>query len=201
VGYHDAAPRASGVPGEPIAFSTRFSDPGGRRWSATIDYGDGTVEQRKRVDPSLSFDHAYAAVGSYALRVTISDGEGGIATTERQVDVHPLDVRRDAADPSRFILVAGGTTGADRFAVKRYESGTFELWVNGVSVGTFLPVASVVLYGGAGDDVATVLSQPSVPLAFYGGAGDDVLFSASGDDLLVGGLGRDRVFGGAGLIQ
>ncbi|MDQ3870841.1 MAG: PKD domain-containing protein [Chloroflexota bacterium] len=69
-----------------------FSDPNGAdSWVATVDYGDGSAEQRSTVAaPGFALEHAYVESGSYTIAVSVSDthlaeGEDAVAVTVRNV--------------------------------------------------------------------------------------------------------------------
>jgi len=59
-----------------------FADPGTDRWTATVDYGDGSGPQPVSVTPSrrLHLHHRYAAPGAYIVTVTVRDDDGGSGT-------------------------------------------------------------------------------------------------------------------------
>jgi hypothetical protein len=79
----EANPAAAGVP---VALTARFTDPGtGDTHTATIDWGDGTVEPAattESVDGKgaalVVGTHAYAEAGLYTVKVTVTDNDGHI---------------------------------------------------------------------------------------------------------------------------
>jgi hypothetical protein len=74
----------------------RFHDPGADRWAGTVDYGDGTGQQKLVVYPSghFSFVHRYRKPGTYTVTVTIRDDDGGVGTATFQIVVPatPLNI-------------------------------------------------------------------------------------------------------------
>ncbi|MBQ9370568.1 MAG: fibro-slime domain-containing protein [Thermoguttaceae bacterium] len=82
-----------GVPeGSPVALSVEFADADGDDLhSATIDWGDGTVElgaiSSTGVGGTVSGSHVYADNGTYTVAVTITDAQGESATSTGEVAV------------------------------------------------------------------------------------------------------------------
>jgi PKD repeat protein len=79
----DAGADRTGDDGSPIAFSATFTDPGTvDSHTATIDWGDGTVEAGA-IDATartVSGTHTYADNGVYTVRVTVTDDDGGVGS-------------------------------------------------------------------------------------------------------------------------
>lgn len=73
------APLAGGTIVEDTAFvgSGGFTDPGPDTWTVTIDYGDGTVSTFPASGQSFPLNHVYPDPGTYLLRVTVADDDGG----------------------------------------------------------------------------------------------------------------------------
>ena len=70
----------------------RFTDPGVQdRWTATVNYGDGTGTQKLKLSSDHHFvlQHRYQRPGTYRVTVTITDdaGESGTATLLAEVDL------------------------------------------------------------------------------------------------------------------
>jgi len=83
--------------GRSVSLSAHITDPGNDDETVVWDWGDGTVETRvfhndgtgpdpypspwgSPVDLTLVFEHAYAAAGSYAVSITVTDDDGGTTT-------------------------------------------------------------------------------------------------------------------------
>jgi PKD repeat protein len=65
-----------------------FTDPGADTWTATVDYGDGAGTEPLALNgTSFSLSHTYAAAGTYLVKVTVDDGDGGVTSTTAQVTV------------------------------------------------------------------------------------------------------------------
>lgn len=67
-----------------------FTDPGVLdQHSATVDWGDGTMETASVVQGAgtgtISGSHLYAGAGTYAIRLCVDDGDGGTDCQEREV--------------------------------------------------------------------------------------------------------------------
>jgi len=164
-------------------------------------------------DDATGMNPIFSAVGlntpetrTFRLRVTDAGGLTGTATTTVQVVVAAL--LTDPCDTTKQALFVGGTTGRDVFVVSPVgTTGTVEVRIDGVLVGTYSPTGRLVVYAQAGDDDVTVAGSITLPAWLYGGDGDDrlkgggghdVLLGEAGDDLLVGGGGRDFLIGGTG---
>jgi DNA/RNA endonuclease G (NUC1) len=64
-----------------VPLSISWSDPGTLdTHTATIDWGDGTVETGGVSGGSADFGHAYTSAGFYQVAVTLSDDDGGTAS-------------------------------------------------------------------------------------------------------------------------
>jgi PKD repeat protein len=67
---------ASLVEGEVYTASVSFTDPGADRWSATVDYGDGSPPQTLELSAKTAvLAHRYAASGTYTVRVAVRDDD------------------------------------------------------------------------------------------------------------------------------
>jgi PKD repeat protein len=64
--------------GELVTFSTGFTDPGtADTHTATVDWGDGTVETGMVDAGTVSGSHAFTSAGVYSVTVTLTDDDGG----------------------------------------------------------------------------------------------------------------------------
>lgn len=114
---------------------------------------------------------------------------------------HVLDnVLQPVTRPTaRFVngeLSVVGTNGTDLLLVQR--AGTqLVVWANGVQLGQFAGVTSIVADGRGGDDLILVVGT-TIDAELYGGAGNDVLVGGGGNDRLYGEAGQDALFGLAG---
>ncbi|MFA4836842.1 MAG: PKD domain-containing protein, partial [Dehalococcoidia bacterium] len=84
--------KLTAVPDEGDTFSTSgsFTDPGADTWTATVNYGDGSVAQplTLNADKTFSLSHVYADNGTYPITVTINDGDGGVTSGTLSVTVN-----------------------------------------------------------------------------------------------------------------
>lgn len=71
-------PLAVGVDG---AFTVQSTDPDGDPLTVTWDFGDGSM------GTGSTTTHAYSAVGTFTVSVTVDDGKGGVATATVDVTV------------------------------------------------------------------------------------------------------------------
>jgi len=76
--------------GSPITVSATFSDPGvsDAPWAYAFDWGDGsprtTGSTTSRTAP-VSATHTYTKVGTYTLRITVTDKDGGVGSASKSV--------------------------------------------------------------------------------------------------------------------
>jgi PKD repeat protein len=192
---------AGGVRGQELSFSAAFTDPDvGNTHTVIWDFGDGTViSARPTTDPgALAPSHAYTAVGTYTVTVTVVDNQGGRASAVRTVTVSAAALQADPSDASKIALVVGGTTGNDTLDFASDGAGGVVVTLNGVVLGTFSPTGSVIAYGQAGNDTIRVGGGINRSAVLHGGAGNDKLFGGNGADVLVGGDGADVLNAGNG---
>jgi uncharacterized delta-60 repeat protein len=110
----------------PLGVATSVSgsgvdDPGTEAVTVVVDFGDGTAPTWVLDTSSGSFSvgHTYAARGTFRVKVTADDGEGGSTTVERDLVVADVvgNVFRDSADDGRRVPakppVAGATVYVD----------------------------------------------------------------------------------------
>jgi hypothetical protein len=105
-------------------------------------------------------------------------------------------------------LIIEGTVNSDHILIKGGgPAGVVRIIFDGKELGSFGPVARIVVRAGDGNDVVIVKPQVTLPARLEGGAGDDclqggsgpeLLFGEDGDDTLVGTRGRDALHAGQG---
>ncbi|HEY5312272.1 MAG TPA: hypothetical protein VIK18_07120, partial [Pirellulales bacterium] len=121
------------------------------------------------------------------------------------VNVPAALLQTSAAGLQRQISIVGttlqieGTPNPDHIVIKAGGAhGFVRVKFNGRHLGTFGPVAQILVQGGDGDDVIVVKPGVDLPARLEGGAGDDCLQGGSGADLLLAGDGDDVVIAGTG---
>ena len=84
-----ALANASLEQGGRLSRSGSFADPGADTWTATIDYGDGSGAQALALnaDKTFALGHTYAAAGTYAAIVRVTDRDGASAEARFSVAV------------------------------------------------------------------------------------------------------------------
>jgi hypothetical protein len=100
---------ALGIPGVPLTLSCGFADPGtADTCSATIDWGDGTVDDITGMQATDTFviEHTYYAGSVFDLLVTVTDDDGGSAQAAREVMVTGAALKDG-------VLYIAGTAGDD----------------------------------------------------------------------------------------
>src|SRR5205823_149435 len=118
-----------------------------------VDWGDGSTGGASGPAAGVNLSHTFAASGTYTVRVTAQDKDGGVSpVATRTVTVSAALIEGDA-------LFVGGTTGNDQITLKPTDgNGNIGVTINGASVGTFNPSARIVVYGQSGDDVIELLN-------------------------------------------
>jgi Ca2+-binding RTX toxin-like protein len=215
VTVHNVAPTVgaitgpgSAVRGQPLAFSSTFTDAGSadthttnwavHKGAALVASGSGT-----------NFNFVPTAAGIYTVSFTVTDDDGGVGTTSKTLTVEAVQLQDDDRTPGQIMLVIGGTTASDHIVVSRgARPGQVAVSINGVSLGNgFAPTSRIIVYAQAGNDNVEVAAGINLSAWLYGGDGNDrlmggsgcdVLFGGAGRDLLIGGRGRDVLFGGEG---
>jgi len=118
--------------------------------------------------------------------------------------VEPLEPREVPATASvgGGVLTVLGTPDRDRIDVW-LDGRTSQLVVtdSNQEIGRFASagIGSIVVDGGAGDDVIRIASDITQPATLIGGDGRDKLLGSDANDSLSGGAGNDLLNGGAGL--
>jgi uncharacterized repeat protein (TIGR03803 family) len=75
------------APGALVSFEVSFDDPGPDTWTAAVDWGDGTVESIGPVVQTFVVTHAFADPGSFNVRFTVTDDDGGEGAATATVTV------------------------------------------------------------------------------------------------------------------
>ncbi|MFT7623243.1 MAG: hypothetical protein ACI9WU_002422, partial [Myxococcota bacterium] len=82
-----------------------FADPGADTWTATVNYGDGAGAQPLTLaEKAFVLDHVFAAPGTFAVTVTVTDDEGATGETTLLVTV-------DMAAPQVSVDATVGSEG------------------------------------------------------------------------------------------
>ena len=185
-------------------------DAGGRAsdWTATIDWGDGTVSDGAVVADGgngqfrVTGSHSYGTVAAdLPLRVMLSGNNGARLDLLGQVAVNAPAVLAGRT------LTINGSSGDDTITLARDGDGNLSVSVDGQS-STYAAadVDRVEIFALDGDD-SVVLAQDAPNTRIFGGAGDDTLvggygndeiFGDEGDDSLDGSGGNDSIDGGSG---
>ena len=112
-----------------VGFTATASDPDGDTLTYAWDFGDGGTSTAQ--NPT----HVYTDAGTYAAKVTVSDGNGGTADATSSVTVvgaTQQETNRSGRCDGHCALRAGDLTGAERLAGRRdagYHEGLHGLRV------------------------------------------------------------------------
>jgi hypothetical protein len=89
-----------------------FADPGGSGWSATVNYGDGSVTQALALNGStFTLQHAYTEVCSCSISVTVSNARGGAGSSTEGLTVKSAPASITMPAPQTFLLSLLGLGG------------------------------------------------------------------------------------------
>ncbi|MBN2476016.1 MAG: hypothetical protein JXB62_15500 [Pirellulales bacterium] len=188
----------AGVRGQTLSFTGSFSDPGvldthTTSWEVTDSGGQPVATGSGTTLSFVSYE-----ADTFTVSFTVADDDGGSDSASVAVTVDALLLGPDPLDPTRTVLMVGGTAGDDAVDLKPGgEPGTIEVRLGGVLYANLGPgIDRLVIFGGDGDDDIKV-HQGLAPTSteIYGGAGDDKLRGGRGDDILVGGPGNDLLSG------
>jgi chitinase len=196
------------VPGQDRTIALSATDPSSAdqagQFTYQITWGDGTTQTVQGPASGIQVTHVFTTVGSVSVSATATDKDGGTSAAVSQT------VTVIAAELQGGDLIVGGTTGDDHVVIQPTDtSGTVDVVLNGLDLGTFVPTGKVVVYGQAGNDLIEVVpltagdgstTPLAVPVMLFGGDGDDTLDArgASGPVVLSGGAGNDTLWGGSG---
>src|SRR5262249_28550661 len=134
-----------------------------------INWGDGAT-RIETAGPSLMVSHAYAAPGSYLIRLRVADEDRGQSPEYRKL----VTVGRTAVEAGvRFVP---GTAGEDTIDVQAANAaGTLvTVVVNGQTAGTW-PAAAIGILGLGGNDTITTTGPVARRLLVFGGDGNDTI--------------------------
>jgi Ca2+-binding RTX toxin-like protein len=148
-------------------------------------------------DNQISYTPAEGFKGTDTFTYTITDQWGASDTATVTVVSGGSAEVSDPADPSKTVLVTGGSSTADRISFSPKKGGGVQVMLNGKSQGVFNPTGRIVAGTGDGNDRITV-GKLAVPVQLDAGDGNDTLAGTKLNDVLVGGPGNDRISGGAG---
>lgn len=155
----------SGVRGQQLSFAGSFTDPGTLdTHQVAWEFGDGTVSGYQSVNAeTLNAKHVYTSAGTYTVKLTVRDDDGGASTVTKQVTIKAVDLQNDPCDPTKTALVVGGTNGDDKIRfVPQGNNGEIKVLINGVSQGIFKPTGRIIAYGFGGNDDIEVAGNISL---------------------------------------
>jgi hypothetical protein len=100
-----------------------IDDEDSESWTATVDYGDGTVENPPVIGTSFDLSHTYAQDGDYRVTVTVTDYAGAEGSVSPTVVVRNVVPTVDAG-PDYTILEGGTFESAGSFTDRGADSWT-----------------------------------------------------------------------------
>lgn len=191
-----SGPATSPETNQPATFTATFADvDDGDSLQVAWNFGDGVTQDfAPAAQPTASASHAYTAPGTYTVTFAVKDAAGATATGTTTVTVVT------PPPPAPYTLVNGqlaytGTNAADTVALTKNSAGQAVLTINGTPYTISGTVSSVVLNGGAGNDLIKVSTAFTIPTTLIGGDGNDTLRGGSGSDVLLGDAGNDTLIG------
>ena len=163
-----------------------------------INWDDGSpIEKTTRGVTAAS--HAFAAAGTYDVRVRALDRDGVAgAWKTRRITITAAQLQTDPWNSKRQALVVGGTPGADKISVTPASGGKVKVTIGSAVIGGFAPTGRIIVIGQDGND--SIVIDPSIArdAELRGDGGNDKLKAGGGNDVLLGGAGRDALAGNAG---
>lgn len=156
-----------------------FSDSGTDTWTATIDYGDGSVQTiNLGAAKTFNLTHVYTQAGAFTVSIRITDDKGAFAEQQGTT------------------LIVIGTYTSNRIKV---TAGSIIVELDGQQIAHLEDIDQVLVWGGDGDDFITVDPAITVPVALYGGDGNDWLVGGS-TTVMDGGSGNNVLQDAAGGV-
>jgi Ca2+-binding RTX toxin-like protein len=186
--------------GEPVTLSCAFTDPGTLdESSATIDWGDGTIDEitDMQASDSMVVEHAYTVGGIFEIKVTVTDDDGGTYSDSVMSMVTGAGVLDG-------VLYIAGTADKDYVHVNKAGKNKIKVYANFLTDRchhrTFdaAEIEEIRIVLGEGNDRAYIAWNIDLPVFMDGGPGDDYLKAGRGDAVLLGGVGNDKLIGGRG---
>jgi hypothetical protein len=197
---------ASFVPFQPMTFSATFTDVGpADLHTATIDWGDGTVEPGVVVEANgagtVTGTHAYVLGGAYTVQITVGDDDTGVDTVQSNVNLAMAMLQPDPERPGETALFVAGTVGNDHIHILQQRNG----WVVVEMLSPrykakFSPTSNgqIYVFGDQGNDRIEVAGGVTRDTVIDAGPGNDIVSGGKRVDRITGGDGDDRLFGNAG---
>ena len=88
--------------GEEGRWRLTAQDPDNDRLFYSVDWGDGTTEERRRFNDATELTHTYSTEGNQSIRVTVTDVEGASDVATRQATVSEEEETYSLTDPRVF---------------------------------------------------------------------------------------------------
>ena len=186
--------------GTSATFNGWFTDPAGDldTYEVAWDFGDGSTSGFKPASQGLSMSHTFASKGTYTVKFTVRDDDGGVSTATMTVEVKAGHVTTTTTASGMVMMTIDGTASGDDVRVKKAKkSNDLEVVFNGVSEGVF-QADRVIINGTGGNDVICVGENVTQPVEVFGGDGNDLIVGGLNDATLHGGGGNDWLIGGSG---
>jgi len=160
---------------------------------ATIDWGDGTVDEIKGLQSSDHFEisHIFAEGSLHDIQVTVSDADGRAIEGTVTAVVTGVGV-------AEGVLYVAGSTGGDNIVVNRTEDGSIEIqadFLSGAQLFDAALIEHIHIVLGDGDDTVEISDDITLSISMDGGAGNDLLIAGGGAAQLNGGEGNDTIIG------
>ena len=110
--------------GDVLTRAGSFTDPGADVWTATVDYGDGTVARTLPLsDQTYSLSHQYTDDGSYTVTVTVHDGPTSRGAASFGVTVDNVAPSVDVAAATTAVDEGDSFTTTGSFTDPKVRSG------------------------------------------------------------------------------
>jgi Ca2+-binding RTX toxin-like protein len=190
------------------------SDPSAVDQAASFSYaidwdGDNVVDQTVVGPASTAVGHTFTAAGTYNVKVTATDKDGGTSSTfTLPITVSAYAVVFDSGT-GKNNLIWGGTTAADTVSFSNPSANTIRVY-NGSPLDIGGVDGKLIVWGQDGDDNLT-LQALTQAVELHGGAGNDLVIAQNcaatltlhgddGDDVLAafGSQAAVSMYGDAG---
>ena len=182
------------IKGQAVSLSVEFTDADlSDTHTATVDWGDGTVNgnppavviSSSHSAGSVIGSHVYEGGGIYDITVSLTDGSGDLVIATSTVMITGVGIDLDGT------LQVIGTNADDHVTINKQGNNLLKADADFLTSGNFKTVnagevQSIVIVTCGGNDHVTIAGNIDLPAVIHGGDGDDDLNGGGGRSIVIG---------------